>query len=222
MISLTETVVSFVTDYNTQLRNNRTKVVLLVCGAMLLAGLPMVTKNGVYIFDIVDKYSSAINLVILATIEAIFVSWIYGIVRFINDLKMMTDEPLANPKILKALEILWKFVIPVLNVILLINTVIGMDAPKRSFWSKDFLIEYSAILAVPLLATPIVILLVPAILKIKDEKSKAFGPTEDWGPAKDVERMAHNGKRTDGVVYNCIEDLERRNLKEASTHETGC
>ena len=118
MISLTETVVSFVTDYNTKLREKRPLVVTLVCLGMLVPALPMVTKNGIYFFDVVDTYASALNLVILATIEIICLSWIYGKDRLMNDLKMMTP---VSSGVEKAYKIFWSYVVPVLNCGLLIK-----------------------------------------------------------------------------------------------------
>ena len=88
--STTETVITILLDQFPQLRgDNRKWVTLCVCSFMFLAGLPMVTDGGIYIFQIFDNHSATYSALILGCIEVSVMSWIYGADRFLDDLHQM-------------------------------------------------------------------------------------------------------------------------------------
>ncbi|XP_052284256.1 sodium- and chloride-dependent GABA transporter ine-like [Dreissena polymorpha] len=65
-------------------------LVLLVCLISFLCGLPNVTQGGIYFFQLIDNFSSAMSLMYLAFFEVIAITWIYGARRLAKDVEMMT------------------------------------------------------------------------------------------------------------------------------------
>lgn len=67
-------------------------LVLLVCLASFLVGIPYVFKGGIYVFQIVDYYAAAISLMFIAFFEIISVVWCYGTERLSANIKDMTGN----------------------------------------------------------------------------------------------------------------------------------
>jgi len=61
----------------------------ILCFVFFMLGLPMVTQGGMYVFQVFDYYSaSGMTLLWLAAWEAIAVSWIFGVDKY---MKMLQD-----------------------------------------------------------------------------------------------------------------------------------
>ncbi len=67
---------------------------LAVCVAFFLVGLPMCTRSGLYIQNLLDNYISGYPVLICAALESFCFGWIYGLKNIKRDLKLMLgDEP---------------------------------------------------------------------------------------------------------------------------------
>ncbi|XP_050420385.1 sodium- and chloride-dependent GABA transporter ine-like [Adelges cooleyi] len=65
-------------------------LVLAVCLASFLLGLPFVTQGGIYLFEIVDYYIATWSIIYVAFFEVIAVSWMYGANRLSADIQRIT------------------------------------------------------------------------------------------------------------------------------------
>ena len=60
-----------------------------VCLFMFLCGLSMVTNGGIYILQLVDNHSATYSALILGCLEVSVMAWIYGVDKFLEDLRFM-------------------------------------------------------------------------------------------------------------------------------------
>ncbi|CAL8132836.1 unnamed protein product [Orchesella dallaii] len=90
----------------------------VVCGSLM--GLSMVFASGwgYYILDYFDTYTANWSLLVVAFLEVVSVSWVYGLARFSYDLKLMTGRKPG-----KFMMICLRFISPVIIVVLLISSV---------------------------------------------------------------------------------------------------
>ena len=62
---------------------------LAVCLCLYLAGLTMVTEGGMYILQLVDNHAATYSALILGCLEISVMAWVYGVDRFLDDLRFM-------------------------------------------------------------------------------------------------------------------------------------
>ncbi|XP_067684920.1 sodium- and chloride-dependent GABA transporter ine-like [Haliotis asinina] len=67
-------------------------LVLVVCIVSCLFGLPNITQGGVYYFQLIDYYTAALSLMVLAFFEVIAVCWFYGARRLARNIEEMTGR----------------------------------------------------------------------------------------------------------------------------------
>ncbi|XP_015780280.1 PREDICTED: sodium- and chloride-dependent transporter XTRP3-like [Acropora digitifera] len=110
----------------------------LVCLVCCLLGLPLVQYSGEYWVQLFINYCSGIPLLIIALVECIAISYVYGIDRFSDDIKYMTNKP---PRFIW--RWCWKFVSPVSIFAVLAMSIRGMskDAPSYNTWDGEKVIE---------------------------------------------------------------------------------
>ncbi|XP_013390656.1 sodium- and chloride-dependent glycine transporter 1 [Lingula anatina] len=103
---------SIMDDYAHILRVNKKREILMrgvACGLFFLLGLPMCTKSGHFLFDLVDTYIGGFPLLFVGLFECIVLQWVYGWDRFSEDVKMMLGK---KPNIY--FRIMWVYVSPFL------------------------------------------------------------------------------------------------------------
>lgn len=79
--SQSEAIVSaFLDEFPDKLRVGRRPLIcrLIFCIISFLLGLPMVTRGGFYVFDLLDSYGAGYTLLIVAFGEIVALNWIYG------------------------------------------------------------------------------------------------------------------------------------------------
>jgi SNF family Na+-dependent transporter len=112
----------------------------LGCFTCFILALPMVTKSGVYFFQLMDSYgASGISLMLITILQVTVISWIYGIDKFFNDLKEMCYEsrrirgvhkktdPFKAPWL--GLKYIWKYATPLSLTIALIYNFTDIKSP---------------------------------------------------------------------------------------------
>lgn len=140
----------------------------ITCFISFLVGLTMVTRGGIYVFQIFDYYAaSGMCLLFLCFCECFVVSWIYGVDKFMDNIKEMIGY---RPPIWFA--ICWKYLAPTLTGSILIMLLIDFkplkynDVYEFPAWATamGWGLALSSIMQVPIYAT-YALLTTPGTLK---------------------------------------------------------
>jgi len=67
-------------------------LVAVICFIIFLVGIPYVFEGGIYFFQLVDYYGSAISLMYIAFFECIAIVWLYGVKRLSSNIRDMTGS----------------------------------------------------------------------------------------------------------------------------------
>ncbi|XP_032902071.1 sodium- and chloride-dependent GABA transporter ine-like isoform X1 [Amblyraja radiata] len=97
-------------------------VVLAVCVAAFLLGIPNVTQGGIYVFQLLDHYTAQVSIVFLAFCEVIAVCCFYGVSRLSQNITEMQGKP---PNIY--LRVSWQVLSPVLILTLSVFVVLNFE-----------------------------------------------------------------------------------------------
>ncbi|XP_020900567.1 sodium- and chloride-dependent betaine transporter-like [Exaiptasia diaphana] len=126
MFGSIESVVTAIVDEKPQLLRHRKWLVLLVVSVVLFFfGLMNVMEGGMYIFNLFDYQTAAINLLLVVLLENIFISWIYGIDRFSQDIEAMTGR---KPYLFIKISLKW--ITPFVSAAILLANVIKWNGIK--------------------------------------------------------------------------------------------
>ncbi|CEF66068.1 Sodium-dependent dopamine transporter [Strongyloides ratti] len=74
-------------------RKHRTKMVFITCFLMYLCGIIFCFNGGIYYFTIFNEYTTGFNLAFITLIELFAVTLIYGINKYMKDIRSMIGEP---------------------------------------------------------------------------------------------------------------------------------
>merc|ERR1719471_1731898 len=183
MVVTVETVVTSLLDLFNNLRRERVKVVLAVVSIMILIGTPLVTSRGLFWFQVFDDYAASYSLVVSTVTEMLAISWVYGIVRASNDLKMMTGTHLN-----KFFRATWAYITPLLLIIMLIFNVCKHEFTNLKYYGKKYYMGSGAApLALFLVLSPIswiVGLMIKELVKQKGRLPANASFMEIWNAAR--------------------------------------
>ncbi|ELU11417.1 hypothetical protein CAPTEDRAFT_171223 [Capitella teleta] len=90
--ALMETVTTCVFDQFPKTRQKKWAVILVFGVFFFLLGLPLCTDGGAYMLQIMDHYAGAWNVMVIALCECIAISYIYGFMRFREDIGIMIGD----------------------------------------------------------------------------------------------------------------------------------
>ncbi|RWS12589.1 hypothetical protein B4U79_04982 [Dinothrombium tinctorium] len=160
------------------------------------------TVGGMYVLQLMDNYCASFAALIIGLVEVMVISLVYGVDRFLEDLKVMLGF-YPFPK--NYWRILWKYISPLIIALILMFSLIDLQPTRYGdyyfpAWATvvGWLLSLASASAIPFVA----------FLKVSKEKGpiyqrikKLMQPTEDWGPKLKVHRMeAHSPKHTDSQV----------------------
>ncbi|KAG1653928.1 Sodium- and chloride-dependent GABA transporter ine [Nymphon striatum] len=151
--AMVEVVVTTITDNFKKLR--REYIVFCVCLISFLLGIPHVTQGGIYVFQLVDHYASAISIMFIAFFEVIAITWFYGAKRLATNIKEMTGK---RPN--KYFIICWYFISPALIFAIAIYSFIDYKPLKYDNvvsypdWAQGlgWMVAMLSVICVPLFA----------------------------------------------------------------------
>jgi len=98
-------------------------IIIMVAIPGFLSGLGFTLVSGEYMVQLFNKFSVDIPILVVALCEIIFISWVYGMDRFSDDIEYMTGR--QPPLIFK---ILWRFISPATIFVILVLSLYGMMA----------------------------------------------------------------------------------------------
>ncbi|XP_077084964.1 sodium-dependent noradrenaline transporter [Siphateles boraxobius] len=140
-------------DFKILKRNRKIFTFATVFGTFLVA-LLCVTNGGIYVLTLLDKYAAGTSILFGVLIEAIGVSWFYGVDRFSEDIERMMG---FKPGIYWRL--CWKFVSPAFLLFVVIASIVTSGDLKYDdytfpYWSNTvgWSIALSSMLFVPIYA----------------------------------------------------------------------
>ncbi|RWS06865.1 solute carrier family 6: member 5-like protein, partial [Dinothrombium tinctorium] len=75
-----ETIITFIFDTLRSSKNKLSKpIIVIITGtSMFICGLSLCTKNGIYVLELLDTYSAGFPYLLIALMETIIISYIYG------------------------------------------------------------------------------------------------------------------------------------------------
>uniref|UniRef100_A0A4W4HBN0 Transporter n=1 Tax=Electrophorus electricus TaxID=8005 RepID=A0A4W4HBN0_ELEEL len=149
-----EAVITGLTDDFKILRRNRKLFTFVTAFGTFLVALLCITKGGIYIFTLLDTYAAGTSILFGVLVEAIGVSWFYGVDRFSEDIeRMMGFKPGLYWRLC------WKFVSPVFLLVVVLASIVTTSElkyedyvfPRWSVW-MGWGIALSSMLFVPFYA----------------------------------------------------------------------
>ncbi|XP_049639110.1 sodium-dependent neutral amino acid transporter B(0)AT2 [Suncus etruscus] len=107
---------------------------VVCCFLAFFIGLIFVQCSGNYFVTMFDDYSATLPLLIVVILENIAVSFIYGIDKFMEDLKDMLG---FAPN--RYYYYMWKYISPLVLILLLISSVVnmGLSPPGYKAWIEE-------------------------------------------------------------------------------------
>jgi len=87
--TMTETLTTAILDQYPYLRKKKHYVVIGACTMGFFLGLPMCANGGVFMFTLIDSFSSSWSLLLLAITEVLLIIWVYGYTNFFDNIREM-------------------------------------------------------------------------------------------------------------------------------------
>lgn len=118
-----EGVISAVVDQwpNLLRRGYRKEIFIgIVCVCNFFIGLSMVSRGGMYVFQLFDYYSGSKIILFIAFFECIAIAWIYGVRRYYDNLEMMLGFRI-NPYMMVS----WTVLSPIFCLCVFIMSVVN-------------------------------------------------------------------------------------------------
>ena len=169
------------------LRHKKHYVTFGVCSVMFLGGISMCTNGGYYMFNLFDQVCGSWNILVIALVEVVIVSWLYGGNKIVADIRKME---IWMPKILEYYwKMCWYLVTPIALIFLLIMQFINTkpltygppvdDQLPVGIQAMAWLIPITCIMLIPVCG------LYQIIVRYRNGKPLGwclFKPTDNWGP----------------------------------------
>lgn len=149
-----------------------------------------------------DNYCASFSALIIGLTEIIVISWVYGVDRFLDDIKVMLNH---YPFPVHYWRFIWKYLVPTMILAILVFSWIDMPATRYGDYefpgwatAVGFLFSFASVSAIPIVAT---IKIYNARGTLKERIKMLAQPTADWGPKLQMHRMeTHSPKHTDSQV----------------------
>ncbi|CAG0884683.1 unnamed protein product [Cyprideis torosa] len=184
--ALMETVTTAILDAFTSLRERKTLVVLGVSCFGFLGGLIFTTHGGLFWLELLDHYAANYSVLLIATMECVYVAWFYGSRRFLNDIQSMIGRQRREWKIVWTW--VWKFLTPATLLFILVFNWIQYEPLKSGSYVFP---TWSNVVGWCFSIAPVTAILVIAGVNLYSKGQgpvtnrlwSLFQPGTDWGPA---------------------------------------
>uniref|UniRef100_A0A8C1YM18 Transporter n=1 Tax=Cyprinus carpio TaxID=7962 RepID=A0A8C1YM18_CYPCA len=120
-----ESVITGLTDEFKFLHKHRELFTLFIVVFTFLISLICVTNGGIYVFTLLDHFAAGTSILFGVLIEAIGISWFYGVDRFSDDIQEMIGQ---RPGLYWRL--CWKFVSPCFLLFMVVVSFATFNPPK--------------------------------------------------------------------------------------------
>ncbi|XP_076448798.1 sodium-dependent proline transporter-like [Babylonia areolata] len=179
-----ETVVSGMVDaFPRQLSKRRGTLTFVLAIASYLISLPIATRGGIYVFQLLDWYVSAFCVLLTSLIECIIIGWIYGVDRFSGDIELMLGH---RPGLF--MKLCWCFVTPFLMLMAFIFTTVTYKLPVYDGYVYPTEANFLGFLISVIPLIPIPIFMVRELMRHRGSLRHRFlqclQPDPTWGPSR--------------------------------------
>jgi len=215
--TILETVVTTIVDLLPEHHRKRNHKYVLVGSTlvMCLLGLIMCTQGGMYVLQLIDQYAATFSALILGMIESVVIAWVYGVDRFLADIKLMIGY-YPTPRLYW--KFIWKYFTPVIILAILIFTCMSI----KPLTYGDYVYPASSTVT-GFFITSASVVMVPVIMCVKIYWAEGstilqrirllLKPTSAWGPALEVHRRearipAHTDSKVPLAGPATMDDLE--------------
>merc|ERR1712165_420878 len=185
MFTFVETITTAFMDHFDKLAPHKHWVVIGVCATGFVLGLSMCSAGGIYMFTLIDNTCASWNILLFAIIELILVSWLYGVDKFLDNIREMKMN-LPKPVELYW-RICWQFVTPILlTVVLVLQFVFAEEVKYGDYTFPPAIQDFGWVIGCASTA------FIPGIAawqyfrrhkKGKNIGLDMFRPSPRWGPA---------------------------------------
>lgn len=226
--SIVETVLTGLADEFPFLTRSRTHATAFrFCSCMLgfVLGLPLVTRSGFHLLDLVDNATGGFPLLIVGLIEIITIMYIYGYKKFHEDVEMMIGDHVVVKALFIYFAPMWCFFTPAgLLVVVVFKSI--QYVPK-SVTSGDIYQSWAdAIWWLIILAAIICIPIWFVMQFCKDGGFKVMmsinKPRQQWGPALKINQTGRYRSEQSSAKTNVPNGYDRshnENHKNGQTNE---
>ncbi|PAA69439.1 hypothetical protein BOX15_Mlig024770g2 [Macrostomum lignano] len=178
---------------------------MVVCVILFLLGIPICCPGGMYLFTLLNNYSAYYNLFLVSFAELLGVCYVYGIKKFVRDIKMMLGF-YPGPYWIGC----WMFVTPVMMGFILI---FGLTQYGRSSYADEPFTDWGEALAwLMMISTAMFIpgfaIYESCIRGAKEAMQAAAAEAPEWGPA--VQKYWPDSRRYQEKLDRLIADREAR------------
>ncbi|KAH3833324.1 hypothetical protein DPMN_106630 [Dreissena polymorpha] len=181
LLVMTEIIVTVMMDEKVEFfRKSRILVLIAVCSILYLLGLPLTTRGGLYILQLLDEYCGGMPNLVIGLFMCVGLAWVYGVRKLCFDIQRMIGRPVSC-----WWKAMWSVVSPLIMLFILVSTIVtGLDLGGPAFP------RWSAILGITLLVLTVLPIPLFAFRKICtlqgsfiQRVKEACLSTNNWGPA---------------------------------------
>ncbi|XP_067651321.1 sodium- and chloride-dependent glycine transporter 2-like isoform X1 [Haliotis asinina] len=188
----TETTVTAIVDtFPNKLQRRRGLVTACLCGFSYISGLVLVTRGGIYVFMLIDRYVATFSLLVVGILECVIIGWIYGAGRFSADIQMMLGR---RPPVF--MKLMWCFVSPVLMAICFILTLVQYQAPTYGDYEYPTYGVAIGLFIGLVSMVPVPVCMIKELVKTKGSFVERVGtclrPDSSWGPISRKHRAEYS------------------------------
>uniref|UniRef100_T1JI01 Transporter n=1 Tax=Strigamia maritima TaxID=126957 RepID=T1JI01_STRMM len=188
--TILETVVTTIVDeWPDKLRKYHQWVLLGVCIVMYFFGLGLCSEGGMYMLQLMDKFCATYSTLFIGLGEVVVLSWVYGVDKLLNDIKVMIGRYPFHPLYWK---LMWKYVTPITLICILMFNIIDFDGVRYANYefptwtlALGWLMALSSVIMIPIVA-------ICKLYRVKGtlyERVKCLiKPDESWGPKLQIHR----------------------------------
>ncbi|KAK2192523.1 hypothetical protein NP493_28g03055 [Ridgeia piscesae] len=195
MFTLVQTVQTTLVDaFPRKLGRGRRPQFLLfaICLLGFLLGLPLTTRGGMYILQLMDQYAATYTILSIGLAMVIGLAWVYGLKRYFSDIEVMLNRRLGLYWV-----VMWRFVTPGVIIFILLFSLVGFKPTQYG----DYIFPPACEVIGWILST-VEFMFIPGVAIYKlctTERGKSLierlriltTPHEDWGH-KDEARKEEN------------------------------
>eukprot|EP00095_Tigriopus_kingsejongensis_P005521 maker-scaffold282_size228295-snap-gene-0.14 protein:Tk05521 transcript:maker-scaffold282_size228295-snap-gene-0.14-mRNA-1 annotation:"sodium- and chloride-dependent glycine transporter 2-like" len=222
-----ETLVTGILDLKPSWRRRKWIVVLVISVLGFLLGLPLTTRAGGYLVDLLDYYGAGWAFLFIALMELIIVSYVYGLRRFFRDLEEMFDFK-PNLWMQGHMAVMFSTVSPLIILFILIYSwVVHEPLTRDEYVYPDWANILGWVIAlIPIVAVPIIGLVVMGYRFCKRDQSysvkkvwkskKQTNEVLDEEDSDDEVQAAHNTSIVDSIDETSSSDERDANENNAT------